>query len=244
MNGFYDLLKLGLIDYAGNDYYSLTKSGIYTNQKSGYNLGINLPKSSLSNISEEKSKTLIGLTIFEDECDVVAQNDIPVINFNLNLITNNFSNICRTVRNWDYLTLEQLGSYKSLEKYDYSKNKWIKTSVLEGEYSVFKKFTFNDFYFEYVFKLNDKFYIIHLEEYEKIRHIILANAHKSYIKFNVKTNEVTLKPYFNYPLFLYKTMFITHVMNTGSFPKRHIFQMSKNQFLSIIAPLKLNYQIV
>src|SRR5690606_12898565 len=84
ITAFYDLLKLGLIDYAGNNHYSLTKSAIYTNQKSGYNLGINLPQSCLSNISEEKCKTLMGLTIFENECDVVAQNDIPVINFNLN----------------------------------------------------------------------------------------------------------------------------------------------------------------
>ncbi len=244
MTAFYDLLKLGLIDYAGNNHYSLTKSAIYTNQKSGYNLGINLPNSSFSNIREGKCKTLLGLTIIEDGCDVIAQNDIPVINFNLNAITSNFSDIRRIVRNWAHLTIEQLGSYKSLERYDYSKNKWVKTNALEGNYSIFKMFTINDFYFDFVFKLNDKFYIVNFTEYEKIRLIMLANAHKSYIKFNMEKKEVTLKPYFNYPVFLFKTMFITHVMNTGAFPNQHVFNLSKNQFLSIVTPLKLNYQIV
>lgn len=243
MTPFYDLLKLGLIDCVGSSNYSLTKSSIFVSSSTNFSLGVNLPNSILILYKDKVLNTNLGLTIFKKNDWRELSCETEIITFNLNVFKEKTCDIRHVVKNWQSIPEEELGKHLSLERYDFALNKWFKTNLFEGEYSIFKKYTINEYYYEYVFKLANKFYLIHLDESEKIRMLILNKANKNLIKFDQEVNKVILKPYFNYPNYIYKSLFMTHVLNTGCFPQ-YKFSVNRKQFLLLVKSLKLNYEML
>jgi len=244
ISAFYELLKYGLIDVYEKDKYSLTQSCIFSNTRSNYSLGINIPESVIENFKNYKITSRLGLTIFYNlPLDEINTELIHIV-FDFKSYTNNYSSVNKVIKNWKAIKKEEIGQYISLEYYDFQFNKWIKTQTIEGEYSLFKKYTVNDYFYSYLFKYGNNFFDISIGETEKIRMLTIGNPDSKFIQYKPSSKEVVLISYFNYPNFLYKTFFITHILNTGTFPSENKFTVDQNDFLHIIKKLKLNYKML
>lgn len=244
MNAFYNLLNYGLIDSVAENKYSLTASTLFINPVTNIGLGVNLPDNIILKHKENLLQEKLGLTIFRLADSVLSSEGIETHQFNFNTHTNRFTDLKKMTSYWDNISEDQVHNFKSLEEYNFIKNQWCKCSTYSDGYSLYKIYPFNEYYYEYMFKLGNKYYKINLEEQEKVRMIILSNSNKGLLKYAENTGELILEPYFNYPNFFFKTVLLIHILSTGEFPEKRKFKIHKKQFLHIMKKLKLNYEIV
>lgn len=243
ISSFYELLNFGLIDCLDNNFYSLTSTCIFTNLNTNISLAINLPSAILEIVKNNVIDTKLGLTIFHNK-EFLFPDDISTIYFDMDIYTRNFKPLKKIVSNWTNKSREEIRGHISLEYYDFSKYKWMQTSDYAGDYAIFKRYSINEYFFDYIFKFRDKFYELNLQDSEKVRMILLSNSSKSLLKYSQENGEVILKPYFRYPHFFYKTLTLAHILNTGSFPSKKKFKITKNNFLLIAKRLQLNYELI
>lgn len=244
ISAFYKLLRLGLIDVSETGKYKLSQTNILSNSKTNFSLGINLPDLFIEKNREYLKESFLGFTIFSNlPCDP-NNFDYEKIDFDFVMYTRNFQNINQIVKNWINIKGEDIGNYKSIEKYDFEYNKWISSDKIDGDYALFKKYDINDFYYSYLFKFGNNYYEIKINELEKVRMIILSKSKPQLIKYKKDSNEITLNNYYNYPYFLYKTFLISHILSNGTFPKENSYKMDLKDFVYIMKKLKLNYEIL
>ncbi len=244
ISGFYNLLKIGLIDVSEKDKYCLTNSCIFTSTETKFSLGVNIPNAIIEKYKINVVNSYLGLTIFENILWDKDKIDFDIINFNLNQYTLGFHDISKVVKNWKFFNSDGIEKFSSMENYDFQTNKWGKTNKIIGDYSLFKIYEFNEYFYSYLFKYRNKYYKISSRETEKIRLIIISKSNKNLIKYDQKNNEIILEEYFNYPNFMYKTFFIEHILSLGKFPENNSFKIKSKDFLRIVKKLKLNYEII
>ena len=115
-----------------------------------------------------------------------------------------FHDISKVVKNWKFFNSDGIEKFSSMENYDFQTNKWGKTNKIIGDYSLFKIYEFNEYFYSYLFKYRNKYYKISSRETEKIRLIIISKSNKNLIKYDQKNNEIIFE---NKPLKLTKTEF-------------------------------------
>ena len=227
MNALYNLLNYGLIDSVAENKYSLTASTLFINPVTSIGLGVNLPDNIILKHKENFLQAKLGLTIFRLDDLGLSSEGIEMHQFNFNTYTNRFTDLKKMTSYWEDISEDQVHNFKSLEEYNFIKNQWCKCSTYSDGYSLYKIYPFNEYYYEYMFKLGNKYYKINLDEQEKVRMIILSNSNKGLLKYAENTGELILEPYFNYPNFFFKTVLLIHILSTGEFPEKRKFKNSQ-----------------
>lgn len=241
LSAFYELLRKGVIDKADVNSYSLSASKIFSYLKGKFSLGVNLPESFLMDYRDHILFQNLGLTIFKDLNCI----DTPyIITFNLDHYTLQFQSLKKIAKEWSPIDLQYCKSYIKLHKFDTLKNDWREVKVYGEDNALYKRFIHNDLYFEYVFFYNNKYYSIKSSETEKILFIRLALIKQKIFSFDTNTQMLSVKNGILLPNFLYKTLFITHVLNNGEFPTYDQFNLNKKQVNQILKPLKISYTLI
>ncbi len=133
ISGFYNLLKIGLIDVSEKDKYCLTNSCIFTSTETKFSLGVNIPNAIIEKYKINVVNSYLGLTIFENILWDKDKIDFDIINFNLNQYTLGFHDISKVVKNWKFFNSDGIEKFSSMENYDFQTNKWGKTNKIIGE---------------------------------------------------------------------------------------------------------------
>lgn len=238
---FYELLRMGLIDKVEENKYGLTASKMFSQSKSEFSLGVNLPTSFLEENKGKIYRQYLGLTVFKDFDSI----DNPYnVEFNLDNYTLQFQPIKTIVKRWKPVDLKDVNSYLKLQKFDPVKNNWSDLKNYNSETALYKRFIHNDSYFEYVYVSTDKYYTIKPFESEKVLFIRLLLGKLSSFEFDEMSQILKVKNGIILPNFIYKTLFITHILNIGELPNYNQFHLNKKQVNQILKPLKLPYTIL
>lgn len=238
---FYELLRMGLIDKVEGNRYGLTASKIFLHSKSEFSLGVNLPTSFLNENTEKVYRQYLGLTIFKD----MSWMDNPYyVKFNLDNYTLQFQPLKKIIKEWKPIDLQNFNSYKKLQKFDPVKNDWREVKLYGDDTALYKRFIHNDAYFEYLLVFANRYYEIKPYETEKILFIRLVLVHKTVFSFDSSAQILSVEKGITLPHFIYKTLFITHVLNKGEIPVFNQFCLNKKQVNQILKPLKLSYTIL
>lgn len=240
LSSFYELLRIGLIDKVDENSYGLTASKIYSTALSEYSLGVNLPTHFLKENKEKVYSQYLGLTLFKD----FNSHDTPYnVEFNLDHYTLQFQPLKKIVKEWKTIDVAYINTYIKLQKFDPVKNNWSDSKVFGHETALYKRFIHNDFYFEYVFFYGDKYYNIKPFETEKVLFVRLVLGKESIFEFNLNNQILILRNSALLPNFIYKTLFITHILNIGKLSDYNQFHLSMKQVNQILKPLKLTYTV-
>lgn len=238
---FYELLRMGLIDKVEENKYGLTASKIFSQSKSEFSLGVNLPTSFLEENKGKIYRQYLGLTVFKDFDSI----DNPYnVEFNLDNYTLQFQPIKTIVKRWKPVDLKDVNSYLKLQKFDPVINNWSDLKNYSSETALYKRFIHNDSYFEYVFFYGNKYYNIKSLETEKILFIRLILGKQSAFEFDQNNQILIVNNRVLLPNFIYKTLFITHILNIGELPNYNQFHLSKKHVNQILKPLKLIYTVL
>jgi hypothetical protein len=147
------------------------------------------------------------------------------------------------VKNWKPTSYNDLGQITKIEKYNQKECKWHSVKDINENISLYKFYINNDNYFKYLFKYSGKFFLIEPSEYEKINTLKLINSNKSLFKYDKISNEIKLKPYHTYPIYLNKILLLNHIMETEEIPTNNHFKIELKQFIKIAKIFNLNYTI-
>lgn len=238
---FYELLRMGLIDKVDGNSYSLTASKIFSHSKSEFSLGVNLPTSFLKESNIHIHIQHIGLTVFKG---MNWMGNPYNVEYNLDNYTLQFQPLKKIVKEWKTIDVADINTYIKLQKFDPVKNNWSDLKNYSSETALYKRFIHNDSYFEYVFVSADKYYTIKPFESEKVLFIRLLLGKLSSFEFDEMSQILKVKNGILLPHFIYKTLFITHILNIGELPNYNQFHLNKKQVNQILKPLKLPYTIL
>lgn len=237
---FYELLRMGLIDEVEGNRYSLTASKIFSNSISEFSLGVNLPTSFLEENNKHIHFQYLGLTIFKD---LHCMDNPYNVEFNLNHYAHQFQPLQNIIKEWKTIEESYIRNYIKLQKFNPIKNYWKEVKLYDGDMALYKRFIHNDSYFEYVFFFGNKYYNIKSLETEKILFIRLILGKQSAFEFDQNNQILIVNNRVLLPNFIYKTLFITHILNIGKLPDYNQFHLSKKQVNQILKPLKLIYTV-
>lgn len=239
----FQLLKLGLIDKAENNRYSLSNTSIITNAKNNFTIGVNFPEEILKKNNHLIKQQYLGLTIFEG-------SNVDIIDYEANKMCFILSNCIDLLQpfkaliiNWKPVDFNDIGLITKVENYNSDRCTWEKCKDGIENNKLYKCYLYNENYFKYLFMNKNKCFLIDPDEYEKVNTLKLINSNKSLFKFNRLSSEIKLKSYYTYPVYLYKIMFLNHVMQTGDIPVNNQFKIELKQFLKISKILNLNYTL-
>lgn len=239
-NCLFQLLKLGVIDKAENNRYSLSNTLIITNTKNNFTIGVNFPEEILKKNNHLIKKQYLGLTIFEDSDINILNYEVNKMVFGLNDSIDLLQQVKSIIKNWEP---NDLGQITKLEKYNSEKCSWEKSNDIIESNKLYKCYLYNGNYFKYMYLFKNKYYLIEPDEYEKVNTLKLINANKSLFKYNKLSGEIKLKSYYTYPVYLYKIMLLNHITKTGDIPVNNQFRIELKQFLKISKILNLNYTL-
>lgn len=241
LSPFYELIRIGLIDKTENNSYALTPSKIFSNSKTNISIGINLPISYLEEYKEVVIHQYLGLTIFKTSHWI---NSPYLIEFNLMHYTQHFQSLKNMIKKWTSVEKQYCADFRSLEKFDPSNKNWKKVRNLEEDTALYKRYIHNAFYFEYVLMFSNKYYIIKGYENEKVLFILLALTKQLLFTYEKNSQTLTLKKGILLPNYIYKTLFITHILNNGELPNNSQFKIDIKQKKQILTPLKLFFDLI
>ncbi len=239
----FQLLKLGVIDKAEKNRYSLSTTSIITNTKNNYTIGVNFPKEILKSSKHLIKQRYLGLTIFEDENINVLDYEVYKMVFVLNDSIDLLQPIKSIIKNWEPVVFNDLGQITKLEKYNSENCSWEKSNDIIESNKLYKCYLYNGNYFKYLYLFKNKYFLIEPDEYEKVNTLKLIDANKSLFRYKKLSGEIKLKSYYTYPAYLYKIMLLNHIMETGHTPVNNQFRIELKQFLKISKILNLNYTL-
>lgn len=242
-NVLFQLLNLGIIDKTEKNRYSLSNSILITSSKSRISLGVNIPKQILKTNNNLILQQYLGLTIFKSENINFCDCEIIKMVYDLEKIISMLRPIKSIVKNWKPTTHNDLGQIIKIEKYNPTECKWHSVKDANENISLYKFYINNDNYFKYLFKYNGKYFLIEPSEYEKINTLKLINSNKSLFKYDKISNEIKLKPYHTYPIYLNKILLLNHIMETEEIHTNNNFKIELKQFIKIAKTFNLNYTI-
>lgn len=182
---FYNLIRWGVIIPTINNSYRLSEPMVISNAKTGRSIGINLGvelKSSMLSIDFDFQD--IGLLVFHDSYEL---QELGIVTQHLNLLKRlkQIRPIGKIVKaNCTKSFLPQFNGRISL--YEPKNNSWKEATVSKlnelNECLVKSYSSYNDYYFEYVFKYNEAYYRFRLTDVETI------NLIKTYLILQVSTS--------------------------------------------------------
>ncbi|WP_140485881.1 hypothetical protein [Flavobacterium sp. GSA192] len=237
----FQLLKLGVIDRAEKNRYSLSTTSIITNTKNNFAIGVNLPEEILKKNNHLIKKQYLGLTIFEEADINTLDYEVNKMVFVLNNGINLLQPVKTLIKKWESVDFNDLGLITKVENYNSDKCTWEKSNDSIKNNKLYKCYLHNGNYFKYLFINKNKCFLIEPDEYEKTNTLKLRNSNKSLFKYNRLSGEIKLKSYYTYPVYLYKIMLLNHIMQTGDIPINNQFRIELKQFLKISKILNLNY---
>lgn len=241
-NFLYKLLKFGIIDKVEKNKYALSNSVLITNSKNDFTLGVNIPTEVLKLNKDFIINEYLGLTIFKVTKIKVAEYEIDSMFFDLDKTISQLHSTSAIIKNWKSVNGNEIGQFTKLEKYNPYNGKWEHATIIENN-CLYKFYLFNDVFYKYLFFAKNQYYIIELEEYEKLNTLKLMDANKSLFKYDSLTNSLKLKPYHAYPVYLYKILLLNHIMNFGEIPMNNEFKIDSKPFLKVTKTLNLNYTL-
>lgn len=241
LSPFYELTRMGLIDKTECNSYILTPSKIFSNPNTNLSIGINLPISYLEVYKEVVIHQYLGLTIFKTSHWI---NSPYLIEFNLLHYTQHFQSLKNMIKKWTSVEKQYCADFRSLEKFDPSHKNWKKVRNLEEDTALYKRYIYNEFYFEYVLFYSNKYYIIKRYENEKVLFTQLSLSKQLLFTYEKNSQTLTLKKGILLPNYIYKTLFITHVLNNGEFPNNSQFKIDIKQKKQILTSLKLLFDLI
>lgn len=243
-NYLFNLLKLGIIDKVENNKYALSNSVLIIDTDSNITIGVNIPKNVLDINSNLIKKQYLGLTIFNGININEIKYEIYKMYFDFDKIVSLLNPLTSIVKQWEEVKLNELGQINKIEKYNPINCKWeIKLEISNNNNSVFRIYLFNNNFYKYLFFYKNKYYLIESYEYEKLNTIKLIGCNESLFKYNRSTKVLKLKSYYTYPVYLYKILFLNHIMNTGDFSLNNQFIIDQRQFTKIAKTLNLKYKL-
>lgn len=242
-NFLFQLLNLGIIDKTEKNKYSLSNTILITNSKSRITLGVNIPEQILKTNNNLILQQYLGLTIFNSENINFCDFEIIKMVYDLEKSISILQPIKSIVKNWKPTTYNNLGQITKIEKYNQQECKWHSVKDVNENISLYKFYINNDNYFKYLFKYSGKYFLIEPSEYEKINTLKLINSNKSLFKYDKISNEIKLKPYHTYPIYLNKILLLNHIMETEEIPTNNHFKIELKQFIKIAKTFNLNYTI-
>lgn len=237
----FQLLKLGVIDKAEKNRYSLSTTSIITNTKNNFAIGVNLPEEILKKNNHLIKKQYLGLTIFEETDVNMLDYEVNKMVFVLNNGINLLQPVKTLIKKWESVDFNDLGLINKVENYNLDKCTWEKSKDSIENNKLYKCYLHNGNYFKYLFMNKNKYFLIEPDEYEKANTLKLMNNNKSLFKYNRLSGEIKLKSYYTYPVYLYKIMLLNHILQTGDIPINNQFRIELKQFLKISKILNLNY---
>lgn len=242
-NYLFKLLKLGIIDKVEKNKYALTNSILIVDPTSDITLGVNIPKNVLDFNKHLIKKQYLGLTIFNGIKINEIDYEIDKMHFDFEKIVSLLNPITSIVKQWEEAKLNDVGKINKLEKYNHTNCKWENSKEIKDTNSIYKLYLFNSNFYKYLFFFKNKYYLIEPYEYEKLNTLKLIDNNASLFKYNRSTKVLKLKPYYSYPLYLYKILFLNHIMNTGDFSLNNQFIVEQRQFSKITKTLNLKYKL-
>ena len=242
-NFLFQLLNLGIIDKTEKNKYSLSNTILITNSRSRITLGVNIPEQILKANNNLILQQYLGLTIFKSENINFYDYEIIKMVYDLEKSISMLQPIKSIVKNWKPTTYNDLGQITKIEKYNQKECKWNSVKDINENISLYKFYINNDNYFKYLFKYSGKYFLIEPSEYEKINTLKLINSNKSLFKYDKISNEIKLKPYHTYPIYLNKILLLNHIMETEGIPTNNNFKIELKQFIKIAKTFNLNYTI-
>lgn len=242
-NFLFQLLNLGIIDKTEKNKYSLSNTILITNSRSRITLGVNIPEQILKANNNLILQQYLGLTIFKSENINFYDYEIIKMVYDLEKSISMLQPIKSIVKNWKPTTYNDLGQITKIEKYNQKECKWHSVKDINENISLYKFYINNDNYFKYLFKYSGKYFLIEPSEYEKINTLKLINSNKSLFKYDKISNEIKLKPYHTYPIYLNKILLLNHIMETEEIPTNNHFKIELKQFIKIAKTFNLNYTL-
>lgn len=239
----FQLLKLGVIDRAEKNRYSLSTTSIITNTKNNYTIGVNLPEEILNKNNHLIKKQYLGLTIFEEADVNVFDYDVNKMVFVLNNGINMLQPVKTLIKKWEPVDFKDLGLITKVENYNSEKCSWEKSKDNIENNKLYKCYLYNGNYFKYLYLFKNKYFLIEPDEYEKVNTLKLIDVNKSLFRYKKLSGEIKLKSYYTYPVYLYKILLLNHIMHTGDIPINNQFRIELKQFLKISKILNLNYTL-
>jgi hypothetical protein len=239
----FQLLKLGVIDKAENNRYSLSNTSIITNTKNNFTIGLNFPEEILKKNNHLIKQQYLGLTIFEGVNIDILDYEVNKMVFVLNDAIDLLQPLKTILKKWEPVDFSVIGLITNVENYNSDKCAWAKSKDVIENNKLYKCYLHNGNYFKYLFLNKNKCFLIETDEYEKVNTLKLINGNKSLFKYSKLSGEIKLKSYYNYPAYLYKIMLLNHIMETGVIPVNNQFRIELKQFLKISKILNLNYTL-
>jgi hypothetical protein len=241
-NYLFNLLKLGIIDKVENNKYALSNSVLIIDTKSNITIGVNIPKNVLDVNSNLIKKQYLGLTIFYGININEVKYEIYKMYFDFDKIVSLLNPIASIVKQWEETKINEVGQINRIEKYNPINCKWENSLEIRKNNCVFRIYLFNNNFYKYLFLFRNKYYLIEPYEYEKLNTLKLIDNNKSLFIYNRSTKVLKLKSYYTYPVYLYKILFLNHIMNTGDFSLNNQFIIDQRQFSKITKTLNLKYK--
>lgn len=242
-NYLFKLLKLGVIDKVEKNKYALSNSVLIVDPNTDITLGVNIPKNVLDFNKDLIKKQYLGLTIFNGIKIDVTDYEIDKMHFDFDKIVSLLNPLNSIVKQWEESKLNEVGKINKIEKYNHTNCKWEKSKEIKETNSIYRLYLFNSNFYKYLFFFKNKYYLIEPYEYEKINTLKLIDNNESLFKYNTSTKILKLKSYYTYPVYLYKILFLNHIMNTGDFSLNNQFFVDKSQFSKITKTLNLKYKL-
>lgn len=241
-NSLFQLLKLGLIDKSGKNSYSLSPSSLITYASKNSTLGINLPSAIISKNKDLVIDSYLGLTLFKGIHIDSLEYDLIETEFCFDSSISQLNPIHSIISKWEPVEFYELGKIIKLEIYNPINNKWSNTNEINRNNTLYKIYIHNQFNYSYAYFYKNKYFKLEKEDYEKVNSLKLLKGNKAFLKYNQELNLLYLKRYFTYPVYLYKLLFLNHIMNKGEFPLNNQFEIKEKHFTKITKKLTLNYE--
>ncbi len=242
-NYLFKLLKFGIIDKVEKNKYALSNSVLIVDPNSDITLGVNIPKNVLDINIHLVRKQYLGLTIFNGININDIDYEIDKMCYDFEKIVSILNTLSSIVKQWDEINLNEVGKINKLEKYNHTSCKWENIKEVKDTNSIYKLYLFNSSFYKYLFFFKNKYYLIEPFEFEKLNTLKLINNNESLFKYNSSTKVLKLKSYYTYPVYLYKILFLIHIINTGDFSLNNQFFVNQIQFSKITKTLNLKYKL-
>lgn len=242
LSPFYKLLRMGLIDHVGGNTYRLTASRIICSPQYKYSIGVNLPAYIIDENKKWIHRQYLGLVIFN-------KNHWPgleelIREFNLENYSTHLQPLNKIIKNWHSIDAHICNEYISLEVLNTVTNKWVRATKYDSANALYKRYIYQDAYFEYILVHANKYYCIKPYETDKTLYIRLYLSKHPAFEYENRSQLLSIKKGYIIPNYIYKTLFATHILNKGELPRKNQFFLTRTQVRKILKPLNILYTII
>lgn len=225
---FYPLLRLGIIEFYGNNKFGLSPSSVLYHKQ--YCLGVNLPKPILELLKSCNVNSVHnGIHIFdysEEVIKLLSEHSIPCQKFELSDILRQVQPIKNVVENWNEAIVLETNGFE----YFNQKNEWSNKFDAET-IGVFR--TESQAYANRLLKIN-AYKWLNVPRHSNIDAFniaacwsLIANNSDLKIAYNKADSQILINTIY-FPMIIERLLFFNHCLTIGGFARKNYHLQTKN----------------